>query len=375
MNPAGNSVGSSALGSSKTAPGGSLRFYEIDGLRFIAALIVVFYHYTFFGYAEDGRNPVSFLELTSVTRYGYLGVDLFFIISGFVILMTAQNGNPVRFVISRMVRIYPAFWVSVSISAVAMALFKHPALEISLPLWLKNLALVGSYVGVPFVDGVYWSLLVELKFYFLIFLVLVFRSLNFMEWLLGLWAVLIGILLFAGGPGLLHFFFFPDWAHYFIAGAMFYVIRTQGFTWYRVLLIAWCFVLSSYASLLMTAELTEKFGSEFHWPVTVLIIGGFYLFFTAIAFGITNGIGHPSLIAIGALTYPLYLLHQNIGYILLNLGSGLNRFALLCGVIAIAVFISWLVNVLVEDRFNPVFKQWLMSLARLLRVDRIYASS
>ena len=94
------------------APKRSGRLYELDLLRFIAAFAVLLFHYSFRGYAKDHYTVMPYLSIAPVTKYGYLGVSLFFLISGFVILMTASSGSTRHFVISRLVRLYPAFWVS-----------------------------------------------------------------------------------------------------------------------------------------------------------------------------------------------------------------------------------------------------------------------
>ncbi|WOO32781.1 acyltransferase family protein [Diaphorobacter limosus] len=67
------------------------RVNEIDLLRFFAALAVVFFHYSFRGYAADAMSIMPYPLLASLSKYGYLGVELFFMISGFVILMTAAK--------------------------------------------------------------------------------------------------------------------------------------------------------------------------------------------------------------------------------------------------------------------------------------------
>jgi peptidoglycan/LPS O-acetylase OafA/YrhL len=69
------------------------RFYELDLLRFFAALAVVLFHHGFRGYAADHMTDMPYLSLAPAAKYGYLGVDLFFLISGFVILMTASGGS------------------------------------------------------------------------------------------------------------------------------------------------------------------------------------------------------------------------------------------------------------------------------------------
>ncbi len=54
------------------------RVNEIDLLRFIAALAVVFFHYSFRGYAADDMSAMPLLPLVSFSKYGHLDVNLFF---------------------------------------------------------------------------------------------------------------------------------------------------------------------------------------------------------------------------------------------------------------------------------------------------------
>ena len=84
------------------------RVNEIDLLRFIAAIAVLFFHYSFRGgHAYDDLSVVSYPWITPAAKYGFPGGQLFFKISGFVIFMTASNANLKSFAISRIVRLYP----------------------------------------------------------------------------------------------------------------------------------------------------------------------------------------------------------------------------------------------------------------------------
>lgn len=89
------------------------RLAALDGLRFVAAAAVMFFHYTSAEKLLWG-NPsrLEFPGINVVTRYGYLGVELFFIISGFVIPMTAYGRTTEDFVASRFSRLFPAYWVT-----------------------------------------------------------------------------------------------------------------------------------------------------------------------------------------------------------------------------------------------------------------------
>src|SRR5690349_17773865 len=85
-----------------------VRLYEVDLLRIFAAVSVVLYHYLFAGYYKV-VSPLGFEAPGLVARYGYLGVDLFFLISGFVVLLSAWDRTPRSFLVSRVVRLYPAY--------------------------------------------------------------------------------------------------------------------------------------------------------------------------------------------------------------------------------------------------------------------------
>src|SRR5690606_9451917 len=103
------------------------RLSELDLLRFLAALAVVLYHFTGFGGAGAWPEPAGdvFPEVAALTRFGYLGVDLFFVISGFVILMSAWGRGPGEFGISRLVRLMPAYWASVLLGLLVYGLFRQ----------------------------------------------------------------------------------------------------------------------------------------------------------------------------------------------------------------------------------------------------------
>src|SRR5258708_28703021 len=84
--------------------GESGRFEEIDVLRGIAALVVVVFHYSGHCVRYFGDFPFYF-------TYGRHGVDLFFIVSGFVIYFTLEKSRNWRdFAFSRFSRLYPVYW-------------------------------------------------------------------------------------------------------------------------------------------------------------------------------------------------------------------------------------------------------------------------
>ncbi|MEK4129105.1 acyltransferase [Solibacillus sp. FSL W8-0474] len=81
------------------------RLTELDALRGLAALAVVIFHYTTRYNELFGHEKSSYLNFT----FGHMGVNLFFMISGFVIFMTLRRINNVKeFAIKRAFRLYPA---------------------------------------------------------------------------------------------------------------------------------------------------------------------------------------------------------------------------------------------------------------------------
>src|SRR5436190_10531242 len=102
-----------------------VRFPELDLLRFIAACAVMLFHYTFRG-PRDGFWQASFPFLDQISRYGYLGVQVFFILSGFVILLTAYEKNAMGFAMARFVRLFPAYWICVTLTTAVVVIAGGP---------------------------------------------------------------------------------------------------------------------------------------------------------------------------------------------------------------------------------------------------------
>ena len=138
------------------------RLAQLDALRGIAALAVVLFHYTtrydqLFGHAQ--APLVAFPQ-------GWLGVNLFFMISGFVIFMTlARTARPMDFVVSRFSRLYPAYWGAIVLTFALTHAIGLPGKTVGWDVLAVNVTMVQGFFGVPHVDGVYWTLEVELLFY------------------------------------------------------------------------------------------------------------------------------------------------------------------------------------------------------------------
>ena len=135
------------------------RLEGLDALRGLAALSVVLYHYTaWYGY-DDGGHPAPGTSLVFV--HGNFGVDLFFIISGFVITMTLERTRSLAdFLFARLARLYPAFLASFLVTVAALIVF--PRSLPGLGLVAANLTMMPEVFGERLIDGSYWTLYHEI---------------------------------------------------------------------------------------------------------------------------------------------------------------------------------------------------------------------
>jgi peptidoglycan/LPS O-acetylase OafA/YrhL len=301
---------------STTASARKPRLAALDGLRLIAALAVVFYHYTVAWRIDGATLPEYFLPRTvHVSIYGFLGVELFFMISGFVICMSAWGRSLGDFFTSRVSRLYPAYLVGVLLTAaVALAWPLNGMAAEGRPTVLQiliNLTMLQQPLGVNGVDGVYWTLFVELRFYLMMALLL--RGGFTYRKMVIFCCVWMTVAIF--GPTMLNpqlnVLLITDYAPYFIAGITMYLIRRFGPTplLYAMAGFAWLVSLQRVDARLHEAN--PGFAVPI-WP-GLIFITVCYAVLMLVALGRTDRITWSWLPIAGALTYPFYLLHQRIG--------------------------------------------------------------
>jgi peptidoglycan/LPS O-acetylase OafA/YrhL len=342
----------------------SRRFHELDLLRFVAAASVMLFHYTVRGPIAENLPPLTVsASLVPVGQYGFLGVSLFFLISGFVILMTAANGSVKHFAVSRVVRLYPAFWVACTATFLALMVLPHHTPTPTFREYLLNLTMVSGFAHVPYVDGVYWSLLVEIRFYVLVFLLLVLGQIGRVKPLFGAWLVLYVITTVHPLP-ILTTLLLPGAAPYFIAGAMLYLISREGLSPYKVALIVACYVVSAWELVRDLGDIQSKTHTTLSPIALCAIVGAFYVVGLLVSTGRTARFASDRWILLGALTYPLYLVHQRIGYGLLTLGHGrLPPSLLFWGVVAAMMAAAYVVT-RIERVAAPRMRAYLLGKAR-----------
>ena len=292
------------------------KILSIDMLRFLAAFGVMLYHYVFM-FTQRGYTTYDYGKLLTLTQYGYLGVDLFFIISGFVIAMSAENRSLFEFVKSRILRLCPLLWICVSLASIVILFFgENISTGINIGNYLANLTMVPFQFGGYPIDGSYWSLTVELKFYIIIGLIL---SFGFYKKLENLSYVISLILAIGSATNLISF----NWVGYFIAGIIFFNIHKYKLTLIRFLSVVSTLIPTLIYAISRTPDLSAGYHKIFESNYIVLHIIIFYLIFFFIStHKLDNFINKLKftrlkklILILGSLTYPIYLLHQVIGHI------------------------------------------------------------
>ena len=338
------------------------RVNEIDLLRFVAALAVVFYHYSFRGHAADAMSVMSYPILAPASKYGYLGVELFFMISGFVILMTAANGSLRRFAISRIVRLYPAFWACCTVTFLVTLAIGAPRYSASVGQYLTNMTMLSGFIGVPPLDYVYWSLFVELQFYVFVAMVLIIGQIHRAQMFLILW--LIATLATEIWPvEALRLLVLTEYSAFFIAGAAFFMIWSKGLSATRISIVSVSWLLATFQSLQGLGEIEKHYHIAMNSYIVAGIITSFFVVMMLVSLKWTGFFGRSRWMVAGALTYPLYLLHQNIGYMVFNVVyPGVNRHLLFWAAILAALISAYAVHLFVEKRFSSPMKTGLNKL-------------
>lgn len=158
-------------GTSSALPDASRRnVVGLDLVRFLTALMVLAYHHLFWARvgASDGHQPLLTLpSLPELTWFGWVGVDVFFVLSGFVIFYSASAASPLDFVRSRILRLAPTIWICATVTVFVSLLFVQIPPNELVSRYLNTIVL---YPRGPWIDIVYWTLAVEAAFYLMVFL-------------------------------------------------------------------------------------------------------------------------------------------------------------------------------------------------------------
>jgi len=287
-----------------------------------------------------------------------MGVDAFFIISGFVIFMTIQKvKNWKEFVWSRFSRLYPAYWICVTITTIAIILNNHfisthASADGIVVRYFTNMTMFQYYFSIQNIDNSYWTLIIEIGFYFSMLLLLVKDKIRYIE-KIG-YACLLFCMIYHFDVVCDNYFFhklliiFPLIKYFplFFAGILLYKMKFEKITAFRLLilvltLIIQCFIFRNYYNI--------RFVSINSYILTLIFI---YLIFILYLFNALQFISNPVTMWLGKISYSLYLIHQFIGirivipYFINDLHCSFWLSAIIA--LIIVLFLAYMINMTVE---------------------------
>ena len=301
----------------------------IDSLRGIAILLVVIFHYTYHYNSEYLlRNDDWSFELG---KFGWSGVDIFFVISGYCIGMTIiRTKNFFEFVVRRFARLYPAYLTAGVLTLIFYYFFELPGREVDLYTGFMNLIFANFIPGLnyQYIDGIYWALIVEIKFY--LFFGLLFFVCKDLTKSIYLWFAicLIGnlILLIDAKSFIFLTSIFPH-ANLFLLGLLIYNIKKINFVF--IIIVTFFLIIS-----LFVQERYEEFEIYFI----------FILFLVSFILQKKISLKVKLLSYIGLLSYTWYLIHNAIGIIVIR---ELNNLDFQKVSIYLAVIFTFILSVLI----------------------------
>ncbi|MFI1990804.1 acyltransferase family protein [Actinoplanes sp. NPDC020271] len=338
------------------------RVAVLDGLRLCAAISVAVFHFTAINADRlwDGHSPFS--RLTQASSYGWLGVELFFMISGFVISMSAWGRTVGGFARSRLIRLFPAYWPAVLLTAAVVTLWPSLNRPVTPQQVVISLTMLNEPLGVVPVDLSYWTLWAEARFY-LLFAVVVWlgATRRRLLWFGYAWLIASVVAVKSQMPVLVTVLQ-PPYAPYFVAGIGFFLIHRFGSDIRRWGLVGLAWGLGMYSLGVRVAQTSRTEHRPLSMSVSMLIVTALFVAMAVVALGWTDRVRWRPLTTAGLLTYPFYLLHQHIGGTMIQHLHRLPPIVTVAVVILTMLVVAWMLHRLVE---RP--------LARLLR-ERLAAT-
>ncbi len=330
------------------------RTREIDLFRAIAILMVLAFHYLARWTPPRGAINLypygSAFAGNAIVNHGHLGVDFFFMISGFVIALTLESClSPVDFASRRVARLLPAMIICSLLTLVFVEVFSRvPEFNEQASLW----NLLPSWTFTPpevwakllpvtdHIDGAYWSLVVEAKFYVWAALIYFLQKEKFARNMFAFCAATSLVYILAETfrikplQSLEFYLLFGKYAMLFAAGVLYFQLHKRPADLGQLRpYLAVCLLFE-----LAQAMLVPRAHDQFAMTAALKLV--FFLAFLAVALGwrAPKAVTLDVLARIGLASYPLYLLHQNVGVSVINLSGGLeNPLAVVASIAAVPV--------------------------------------
>jgi len=345
---------------STTAPG---RIVELDALRALAAINLVLFHFTHVYQVKYGYVGSLGFSLP----YGKYGVQLFFMLSGFVNAMTLlRKKNAGDFLVNRLLRIYPSFWVMIGLNLILVMVSPIALGSLTAETAAANATAMPNLFGQRTIEPVTWTIQVEMLFYGIILLMFFTGSLDKPLRTISLYVLLALVSCFsidfiaARNPqaGILPSLNFArqllilDYIPLFAMGMLLHEIYIgRGKRWLNI------------AGITFSGVVFHLIDAHGHNPiVTIAFIG----LLTASAYGKLPFLRLKPFVFISSISYALYLMHNNLGSTLIYWvnHAGLSPLASLLLAITIVTLLATAYTFWFEQPMTRMFKAAWQSVKR-----------
>lgn len=324
------------------------RLLELDVFRGFAAISVMLYHFT--NRFDEMYGHTGYFPNLSL---GYYRLHLFFLLSGFVtVLLLEKIKTPTDFIVSRFSRLFPTYWASITITFLVLILFPLPNNEIGGFEYFVNLTMLQGFVNVPYVDGAHWTLMLELKFYFIMFMIFLLGFIfNKLELIIGTLILYSAISVISDSYfeiSIIHNYLYTllnfGYIQVLAMGMMFYRIHKYGPTFERY-------------GIILLSLLTHFL---YHGTYEVTVVSVLCLMFIIFNKGYLKFICVAPLLFLGNISYALFLIHQNIGYVLIrNLESkGLSSLLSISIAILVSISLAIILHYSIEKPGLSLIRKW-----------------
>ncbi len=348
------------------------RFLFIDGLRALAALAVVFFHF----YEAVSETAVSWAWhwVETIFTYGYLGVDVFFVLSGFVISYSIRNGDFsfryfARFGLRRSARLDPAYWITILLEIILIYVGLHFFAGLNtpipdLPTIVSHLFYAQDLLGHGNIVSIFWTLCYEFQFYVVLVgalaltssaqsLITQIQTANTVLAIIGLLAFLWSLAIFFGpAENPVAGLFINRWWQFFIGCLLTLHILGKAPAW-------WFFL--ALGALLIAIMLDSNSGAD-NGLATLIVVCTIYA--ASRTKGMENWLASAVPQFLGRLSYSIYLLHAVIGWRFIKLLHELNgadfspwqAWVVLIAGVFVSIFSAWVMHVLIEAPSHQLSK-------------------
>jgi peptidoglycan/LPS O-acetylase OafA/YrhL len=371
-------------------------FSLLDPLRFAAALGVAVFHLTFWSWAWHSidappgfehyvASNLQFQSAAPFTWFGWVGVEIFFVISGLVIANSAANATATQFLFGRALRLYPAVWVCSTATFIVLLLFApRAASEFILP-YIRAMLLIPKGIMGQWLDNVYWTLTAEMAFYGLVFCSLLTKKITLRHLAFGL-TIYSGIFnLFAllivskaapsSIPCLVILMFRVPCAAWLLNHGCFFALGIWLFIYANreltiiervavaATILSGCAEIYCFSSFFLT-HIPAISGQSALVPIAVWAAAVSLIAWAANRRRVPSSAASPDaagyLRTLGLITYPLYLTHDIIGSAIIRvlIDAGLNASMAVAAALGMLVLICWFICARIEPAIRRRLKEF-----------------